>query len=175
MRPSVALLVVGLLLAGCNQQESAVKPPPVTMTDDALGHTCQMYLADHDGPKGQIAIKGMDQPLWFAQVVDAVAYLQGRERDGDVLAAYVSDMGKAESWGAPGRDNWVDADSASFVIDSRRMGGMGMPEAIPFGTKQEADAFVAEEGGKVVSLTEIPASYVSAPDRLEKMPGMTPN
>ena len=60
------------------------------MTDEALGYYCQMYLADHGGPKAQVHEKGQEQPLWFSQVSDAVVYLRGGEKRGDhapILAA----------------------------------------------------------------------------------------
>ena len=156
-----AALLLPLTLAACNEPVAAVKPAAVAMTDEALGYYCQMYLADHPGPKAQVLVKGQEQPLWFTQVSDAVAYLQGAERVGDTAAVYVTDMAKAASWAEPGRSNWVDADIAVFVIDSRQAGGMGVPEAIPFGSRAAADAFVAEQGGRTVTLAEIPADYVA--------------
>lgn len=150
---------LALPLAAC-KEEAAVKPVAVTMTDEALGYYCQMYLADHGGPKAQIHEKGQDHPLWFSQVSDAVTYLRGGEKRGDVTAIYVSDMEKAPSWAEPGRDNWIDADAAVFVIGSRQAGAMGMPEAIPFGSQKAADAFVAREGGAIVKLAEIPDKYL---------------
>jgi copper chaperone NosL len=77
-----------------------------------------------------------------------------------VTAVYVSDMEKAPSWAEPGRDNWVDADAAMFVIGSRQAGAMGMPEAIPFGSQKAADDFAAREGGVVVKLADIPDKYL---------------
>ena len=84
----------------------------------------------------------------------------GGEKRGDVTAVYVSDMEKAPSWAEPGRDNWIDADAALFVIGSRQAGGMGMPEAIPFGSQKAADDFVAREGGAIVKLADIPDKYL---------------
>jgi hypothetical protein len=72
----------------------------------------------------------------------------------------VSDMGKAESWARPGEDNWIDAKAAVYVIESRLAGGMGAPEAVPFGTPAAAEAFVRERGGRVVALDGIPDAYV---------------
>ncbi|WP_237152827.1 nitrous oxide reductase accessory protein NosL [Oryzibacter oryziterrae] len=156
----LAVLLLAAPLAACNDQSAAVKPAAIEMTDNALGYYCQMYLADHGGPKAQIHEKGTEQPLWFSQVSDAVTYLHGSERRGEVLAVYVSDMSRARSWDEPGRDNWIDADSAWFVIGSRQSGGMGTPEAIPFASKEAAAAFVADKGGNIVRLADIPDSYL---------------
>lgn len=157
-----ATLGAALLVAACHGEEAVTKPAAVEMTSEALGYYCQMYLADHGGPKAQILIRGEEHPLWFTQVADAVAYLKGRERIGETAAVYVTDMEKAPSWSEPGRNNWIDADAAFFVVGSRRMGGMGQPEAIPFGTEHAAFAFMAENGGHLLKLDAIPESYVRA-------------
>jgi len=75
---------------------------------------------------------------------------------------YVSDMAQAESWQVPGAENWIDARSARYVINSDRIGGMGLPEAIPFGTEAAAVAWQADHGGHVVGWTDIPDGYQTA-------------
>ncbi len=155
--------LMALPLAAC-KQESAAKPPAIAMPADALGYYCQMYLIDHVGPKAQIHVATMEQPLWFTQVSDAINYLRGGERIGDIRAVYVSDMARAESWDNPGATNWIEAEKAFFVIESRRLGGMGTPEVIPFGSEDAAKRFTAEEGGRVVMLADIPESYTRPPN-----------
>lgn len=147
-------------LAACQKAETDAKPAAISMTDEALGHYCQMYLADHGGPKAQIHLAGFEQPLWFSQVSDAIAYLHDPEREAEIRAIYVTDMAAAASWSEPGRDNWIDADTAFFVTGSRQLGGMGVPEAIPFASRAAAERFVAAEGGSIVALEEIPEAYV---------------
>jgi copper chaperone NosL len=158
VRP-ILILALALTLAGCKQETAAI-PDPVEMTDEALGHYCQMYLADHGGPKAQVALEGYAQPVWFSQVSDVIAYLHDAERDAPIAAIYVSDMDKAVSWSEPGIDNWIAADAAHYVIESRQPGGMGTAEAIPFGTEAGAEAFVAEKGGRIVSFDAVPEAYV---------------
>ncbi|MFC2967916.1 nitrous oxide reductase accessory protein NosL [Acidimangrovimonas pyrenivorans] len=154
----IAALALGL--TACKEDQAAGKPDPVALTDEALGHYCQMIVADHAGPKAQIHLRGYEHPIWFGQVSDAIAYLHDPERDAEIAAFYVTDMARAESWAVPGDKAWTDADSALFVIDSARKGGMGMPEAVPFATRAGAEAFVAEAGGRIVALKEVPESYV---------------
>ncbi|KFE36561.1 nitrous oxide reductase accessory protein NosL [Thioclava atlantica] len=159
----IRLLLIALLacgLAACKEDQTAAKPAPAALTDEALGHYCQMIVADHPGPKAQIHLRGYDYPIWFGQVSDAIAYLHDPERDGEVTAFYVTDMARAESWAVPGDKAWTDADGAVFVIDSQRKGGMGMPEAVPFASRDGAEAFVAEAGGRIVALKDVPESYV---------------
>jgi len=159
--PALAFaLLLGLGLSACQEETSAAKPAPVAMTPDATGYYCQMTALEHDGPKAQIHLAGNPFPLWFTQVRDAVAFTMSPEEPKDYVAVYVSDMGRAESWDNPGKDNWIDAETAWFVIGSRKAGGMGAPEAIPFGSEKEAEAFVAQEGGSIVRLSAIPESYV---------------
>lgn len=156
MRPAL-ILALALALAACNEDEE--KPNPLVMNDEALGHYCQMYLADHAGPKAQVFVAGYAQPFWFSQVSDAVAYRDDPEKPAPITVTYVSDMDKAESWSVPGTANWVEAEKAHYVIDSDQTGGMGLPEAVPFGTAEGAEAFAASHGGKVVAWADIPAEY----------------
>ena len=162
------LAVAALLLGGCQEEKVAEKPAPVELTAEAAGHYCQMTVLEHNGPKAQIHLAGNPAPLWFTQVRDAVAFTRLPEEPKDYVAIYVSDMGKAESWDHPGRDNWIDADTAWFVIESGRLGGMGAPEAIPFGAKTDAETFVAANGGRVLRFADIPDDYVLAPVEMPK-------
>ncbi len=159
----IAGALAAIVLAACQETETRVVPAAISMTDEALGHYCQMNLTEHDGPKAQIHFAGSKYPVWFSQVRDAIAFTRLPEETQDVSAVYVSDMGKAQTWTNPGIDNWVDADTAHFVIESRSRGGMGAPEAIPFGEEKAAKAFVSENGGRIVKLAGIPDDYVLGP------------
>lgn len=154
------LATLALPLAACQDTANQGPPVAISMSDEALGHYCQMYLLDHGGPKAQIHLAGFEQPLWFAQVSDAVAYLGDPEQMADIRGIFVTDMDKVSSWAEVGRDNWIDADNAFYVVDSRQMGGMGTPEALPFSTRASADAFALAEGGQVIALADISQSYV---------------
>lgn len=157
----VVLGVITLLtIQSCSSKESAALPLPVALESEALGYYCMMGILEHEGPKAQIHVAHSDEPIWFSQVRDAIAYLRSPEETAGVRAVYVNDMSKAVAWNNPGADNWINAESAQFVIDSSRRGGMGVPEAIPFGTIDDADTFIKDNGGTRVSLTEIPSAYV---------------
>lgn len=160
MKRALAALFALSLLAACQDEVQVAKPAAVALTPEAAGHYCQMTVLEHVGPKAQIHLTGYDNPLWFTQVRDAVAFTLSPEEPKDIAAIYVNDMEKAESWDQPGADNWIDADTAWFVTGSRQTGGMGAPEAIPFGSEAGAKAFVAENGGNVLRFTDIPADYV---------------
>lgn len=161
VRSKIAVLFVAILaVAACRDDQAGTPPAPVAMTDEALGHYCQMYITDHPGPKAQIHLKGHVAPMWFSQVTDAVTYLRDPEQPDPVVAFYVSDMGKAQNWALPGEDNWTDGNAAFFVIDSRQSGGMGVREAVSFADNDAAQRFAAENGGRIVVLEDIPDAYL---------------
>lgn len=158
------ILVLCLGLAAC-REEVAQDTTPVEMTAETLGHFCQMNLLDHPGPKAQVHLEGMPgTPLFFSQVRDAIAYARLPEQSHPILAIQVNDMGApGATWADPGQGNWIDAEDAFFVLGSAREGGMGAPEAVPFGTEDAARVFAANEGGTVMRLPEIPDRLVLAP------------
>lgn len=150
-------------LAACKEDVAVEAPKPVAMTVEAVGYYCQMDILDHEGPKAQIHVSHLDQPLWFGQVRDAIAYTRLPEETAEVTAIYVHDMANAASWSDPGKENWIAVEDAYFVIESSRTGGMGAPEAVPFGSAESASAFIAQHGGRTVRLSEITDDYVLAP------------
>lgn len=162
MRGFLACLCL-VALAAC-QEDTAGTPPAVTMTSSAVGHFCQMNMLEHPGPKAQVHLKGLPgAPLFFSQVRDAIAYLRMPEQSHEIAAVYVSDMGQAQSWDFPGPDNWITADSAHYVLESGRVGGMGAPELVPFADTDAARDFINRHGGRLVALNEIPDDAVLAP------------
>ncbi|WP_207101085.1 nitrous oxide reductase accessory protein NosL [Paracoccus shandongensis] len=164
MKP-VLILALCLSLAAC-KPEVAQDTTPVELTAETLGHFCQMNLLEHPGPKAQVHLEGMPgTPLFFSQVRDAIAYARLPEQSHPILAIQVNDMAVlGATWEVPGRGNWIDADDAFFVLGSAREGGMGAPEAVPFGTREAAEAFAAQEGGTVMRLSQIPDDLVLTPE-----------
>lgn len=49
-------------------------------------------------------------------------------------------------------------------MGSVQAGGMGAPEAVPFSSREAAEAFVAAQGGQVMRLDAIPDEMVLAPE-----------
>jgi copper chaperone NosL len=155
-----ALFALGV--AACGEDAPVAKPKAVALTEEAAGHYCQMTVLEHEGPKAQIHLANNPHPIWFTQVRDAVAFTRLPEEPKDYVAIYVNDMGRAKSWADPGAENWIDADAAFFVIESRMRGGMGAPEAVSFAQRADAEAFVADNGGRIVRFNDIPTEYVLA-------------
>lgn len=149
-----------LAIAGCSDESPAEPPKPFALTMEAIGRYCGMNVLEHPGPKGQIMLGDIPEPIWFSSARDAVAFTMLPEEPKKIAAIYVSDMANAESWDKPGAENWVEARRAYYVIGSSMRGGMGAPETVPFSTQAAANAFVNENGGDVVSFSEIPPDYV---------------
>jgi len=172
LRPAV-LLAALLLLSAC-KEDVAQAIAPQEMTPETLGHYCQMNLLEHPGPKAQVFLEGNAAPLFFSQVRDAIAYARGPEQVAPIVAVYVNDMGAAgATWDEPGKGNWIAADKAFYVVGSARRGGMGAPEAVPFSSRQSAEAFRLVEGGRVLALAGISNDMVLAPveTRADEGPG----
>jgi copper chaperone NosL len=161
---TLAVGVIAMALAGCDQQAGQAPPAPHELTAGAIGHYCGMNLVEHNGPKGQIIVAGRDDPVWFSSARDAISFTMLPEEPKDVRAIYVSDMAKAPSWDDPGANNWVDAHKALFVIGSSVQGGMGAPETVPFSDGAAAQKFAAAHGGRIVSFDQIPRDYVLGSD-----------
>lgn len=158
------ILTLALPLAAC-KEEVAQDVTPVELTAETLGHFCQMNLLEHPGPKAQVHLEGLPgAPLFFSQVRDAIAYQRLPEQSQPILATYVNDMGApGATWEVPGEGNWIRAETAFYVLGSQREGGMGAPEAIPFGSRDAAMAFARAEGGDVMTLADIPEDAILAP------------
>jgi copper chaperone NosL len=157
-------LLFAFALTAC-QEDTAQNTDPLPLTPETLGHFCQMNLMEHEGPKGQVHLDGLPgAPLFFSQVSDMVVYLRLPEQSSTVLAIYVSDMGaEGATWAAPGVANWIDAETAHYVVGADVQGGMGAAEVVPFADLAAAQAFADDRGGAVMALEDIPDSAVSAP------------
>lgn len=163
MKRAPLALALLLALAAC-KQEVVQDTGPVEISDQTIGHYCQMNLSEHSGPKAQVHLEAIPDPLFFSQVRDAIAFSRAPEQIAPILAIQVNDMGHpGATWDNPGEGNWIEAKDAWFILGSRREGAMGAPEAIPFSTRQAAEAFAAAEGGQVMRLSDIPDEMVLAP------------
>ena len=164
MRFALAILVSGLAVCACSEQEVAIVPDPVTLSEDAAGHYCQMNVLAHSGPKAQVHLSGNPFPLFFTQVRDAFAFDRMPEEEAEVVAIYVNDMGADDAtWEEPGVDNWIAAADAYYVEGSERRGGMGAPEFVPFSDPKLAKRFAERHGGTVLAYGDISDESVLAP------------
>ena len=162
LRAAAAVLLMALTACG-EEPETAAKPEPQELTREAIGYYCNMIVADHTGPKGQVFLKSQAAPVWFSSVRDALAFTLLPEEPKHIAVIYVNDMGAA-SWASPEPGTWIEAKGATYVIGSEMRGGMGAQEAVPFAEPAQAEAFAARHGGRVVAFAEIPQDYILSSD-----------
>jgi copper chaperone NosL len=154
-------VLTGLVsLAACKPDKQTAAPLPREITGASSGQFCGMSLSEHAGPKGQIFVRELPDPYWFATVRDAFAFAMLPEMPKAIAAIYVNDMALARNWDQPEPGTWVEAHQASFVIGSRRRSGMQTDEAIPFGDADAARGFAAVNGGRVVRFDDMPRDYI---------------
>jgi copper chaperone NosL len=159
------LIALTLLTVAACREEVTQDISALPLTEDAVGHFCQMNLLEHDGPKAQAHLAGLPgMPLFFSQVRDAVGYARMPEQSHEILTIWVNDMGApGATWSEPGPTNWIAAEDAHYVVGGRVAGGMGALEIVPFSDKTEATTFAKINGGQVMRLSEIPDDAVLAP------------
>ncbi len=162
------LVLFAFLAVSACKKDPVPPPPPSVLTDTASDHYSEMTIVAHFGPKGQIHLLGQKAPLWFSSVHKTIAYTLSPEKDKKVVAIYVSDMAKTSNWNTPDPHAWVDAHKAWYVIDGKMdghkiVGGMGMPEVVPFSVKSIAETFAKKHDGKVVRMDDIPRAYFTPP------------
>ena len=158
-----ATLLAALLVSGCEDKQASM-PAPYALTAEAMGRYCGMDVLEHAGPKGQVILEQIPEPIWFSSARDTIAFTMLPEEPKDIAAIYVSDMGKAPSWEKPGAENFIDARTAFYVIGSSLRGGMGVQEAVPFSSQIDADAFAAKHGGRAVRFADMPRDYILGSD-----------
>lgn len=155
------VLLSVLTTAACFDDPSSDKAP--LAQEFGLGQVaefCGMSLQEHTGPKAQIFVKDRAVPYWFASVHDMFAFTLLPEEPRAIVAIYVNDMGLARNWDHPEPGTWVEAHKAFFVIESRRHGGMDENEAVPFSDPAAAQAFIGQNGGRMVRFKEMPTDYI---------------
>lgn len=156
---AAVLIAVGLVVACDTGPRSAAVPAPAELTGEEIGYYCNMIVATHLGPKGQVFLSDRIEPLWFASARDTLAFTLLPGEPKNVSAVYVSDMGRA-SWDHPEPGTWVEAKTAWYVVGSGRAGGMGAPELAPFSSRAAANAFRARYGGRVLGFKDISSDDV---------------
>ncbi|MEB8387057.1 nitrous oxide reductase accessory protein NosL [Rhodobacteraceae bacterium KMM 6894] len=166
MKQSILIALAVLMLSACKEEKSAL-PQAVEMSAEAVGFYCQMDLLEHDGPKGQIHLAGLPEPIFFSQARDTIAYLHMPEQNHAVQVAYVQDMANAKSWAEPGA--WIAVDEAIYVAGSDQMGGMGAPEFVPFSTEAAAAGFITRHGGTLLHFDQITPQDVLAGENPEPL------
>jgi copper chaperone NosL len=146
----IATIAALLLLAACG--DAARTLAAGEPGDDAVCALDGMSIKDYPGPKAQLVSRD-GRIDYFCSLAELLEVLAGE--DGARGAGYVQDMGKAD-WNRP-RGHWIDARSAFYVLDSRAQGAMG-PTIASFARQEDARAFAAREGGRVLGYEQVKVS-----------------
>jgi copper chaperone NosL len=143
-----------LLLAACGdaaRTRGAGDPP-----DDAVCALDGMSLTDYPGPKAQIVFND-GRTEYLCSLAELFEVLSGRDGQRGAGASFVQDMGQAD-WNRP-RGHWIEARKAFYVLGSRAQGAMG-PAIGAFSRREEAQAFAAREGGRVLAYGAITSAML---------------
>lgn len=145
-------------LAACKSEaDKAASITPVEITRNTACELDGMLLMDFPGPKGQIHYAGQPQPAFYCDTMEVINALLVPEQVRKVNAVYVQDMGQTD-WDNP-QGAWIDANTAIYVLGSRRKGSMG-PTLASFSQAEDAQAFAKEYGGQVVKMADIKPEMV---------------
>lgn len=156
-----SIVALSVFLAGCSgNAEESVPPAPQEITQDSVGHFCGMDLIEHNGPKGQVFVKGSELPLWFSTIRQVMAYTILPDSPKGLSAIYVTDMSKVQNLSQPEPGTWMKAVDAYYVTESRQEGGMGGEDPLPFSDEAQALAFILEHGGRIQRFGEMSEDYI---------------
>ena len=159
MRPwtlaaQAALAALTLALAGCGQeadQTAAHAPVPVGSHDRC--HLCGMVIVHYEGPKAEIFIKDVPEPLKFCSGRDAFTFALQPENARRLEGFFIHDLARTD-WKKPDDKAFADARQLHYVYGTRVPGVMGN-EPAGFGTEQAARDFIAREGGALFGYADV--------------------
>ncbi len=153
LKVSVGIVFLAML-SGCNDsQESKMVQQAVAIESSDECHLCGMIITNFPGPKGQLFSKGIEGDLKFCSTRDMFAFIVDPENKHNIQQAFVHDMATTP-WGKPDNEIFVDAKTAFYVIGHKKKGAMG-PTLASFAKREDAQSFIAEEGGKIFTYDEI--------------------
>jgi copper chaperone NosL len=145
-------------LTACSPEETATLPSPHEPDANSVAYFCHMSLPEHEGPKGQLFLRGQKEPVWFASVSEVFMFLATElAQPRDLVAVYVNDMAQG-SWEKPAPGAWIGVEKAFYVVGSSKTSAMGEREAVPFSSREAAMAFQQNFGGEVVDFATAKAA-----------------
>ncbi len=146
-------IFVSLLLTACGDdkkpQETAEVLAPVAFEAGDECHVCGMIITELPGAKAQAVESRSTAVRKFCSTQDMLSWWLQPENQNLKAELYVHDVAKTP-WEHPQDEHLIDARTAFYVLGSSVQGAMG-PSLVSFGTREAADAFAAEKGGRVLS------------------------
>jgi len=160
LMPWLSILLLTLLLGGCGKPETSAKPQlPVAIDSGDECHVCGMTIAHFPGPKGEAYVRGATKPFKFCSTRDLFSWLLQPENKVAATAVYVHDMG-ATAWDHPADNAFIDARTAWYVVDQPMKGAMG-PTLASFARKDQAEAFIQTNGGRLLRYADVSLALVA--------------
>ena len=144
-------LVLGLMLAGCDERQEVQPQAPVAFHADDECHVCGMVIADFPGPKGEAV--GSGKVRKFCSAAEMFGWWLQPENNKPGLRLYVHDMGRSQ-WETPSDEHLIDASSAWYVVGPELPGAMGAVLA-SFSEEHAARTLASQKGGRVLRFEEI--------------------
>ncbi|HSH47214.1 MAG TPA: nitrous oxide reductase accessory protein NosL [Halomonas sp.] len=147
-------------LAGCDGGEEVAlscEPQPILPGEECA--VCGMFITEYPGPKAQVCTRD-GEVLKFCSTSDLFVWLLQPDSVPRLLKAYVHDMGITD-WEKPSDDAFIDAEVAFYVTEQPVMGAMG-PTLASFGSVEDAEAFMAEHGGRQLTYAEVDVAEINA-------------
>ena len=144
---TAATLGVASMAASTAHAADAV---PYTEADQCGG--CGMWITKYPGPKGQVHLKSGDVVKFCSTRCMTCNTLLLNQAD--VEAWLMQDAEKMDWSGHDADEPHLNAEAAWFVLGSSKKATMG-PSLAPFATKEAAEAFQAEFGGKLLRFEDL--------------------
>lgn len=136
---------------------------PYTDEDQCGG--CIMMITKYPGPKGQIVLKnGEVKKFCSTRCMTCNTLLMNQA---DVEAWLVQSAENMDWSGHDANAPHIDAKTAWFVLGSSKKATMG-PSLAPFPTREAAEAFRKEFGGKLMSFDELSRESIGCPNKKKK-------
>ncbi|MFT5755703.1 MAG: copper chaperone NosL [Alteromonadaceae bacterium] len=126
-------------------------------------HLCGMLISNFSGPKGELFRKEVtaaasNKVKKFCSTRDMFSFYLDPENKRNVTTMLVHDMSKSP-WDSANDKYFINAKSAWFVSGSSQIGAMGKTLA-SFSNKQDAETFINEFGGYLLTFEEIDLSIL---------------
>lgn len=155
---SSAVIAIALTIGCSDKSSTEATSTPKDLTRDEVCMLDGMILVDHPGPKGQVILKNGEH-RFFCDTKGLISTLYDQNHKQKIKQAFVQDFANRK-WGSY-NDNWIDIQQAFIVMDSSQFGAMG-PTLVTFAHRIDAETFIKEFGGSLLTYNELNAEKFEA-------------